>query len=217
MSVTYTIPKFMTSLAQLAKENRVTSKEVKAKKASKLQRAKDIQLQRALAAKMDKELTKLQQIAAKEEAKQAKLQAKEEAKQAKAEAMEQAKQAKLDAKAEAKQAKLEAKAEAKQAKAEAKAEAKQAKVEAKLMAKEEAKQAKVAKHEANTSVIASTKHMLSTYRNDDIHHPSCDRVDLIRKLCDQADFCYNGQVSYETTPNTQTLTTSQDEAGDELI
>jgi len=97
MSATYTTPKFMSSLARLAKENRVSNKEVKAKMAAKLQRAKDIQRQRTLAIKMDKELTKLEQIAAKEEAKQAKM----EAKQAK----EQAKQAKM----EAKQAKMEAK------------------------------------------------------------------------------------------------------------
>ena len=104
MSATYTTPKFMSSLARLAKENRVSNKEVKAKMAAKLQRAKDIQRQRTLAIKMDKELTKLEQIAAKEEAKQAKM----EAKQAK----EQAKQAKMEAKQakmEAKQAKMEAK------------------------------------------------------------------------------------------------------------
>ena len=101
MSATYTTPKFMSSLAMLAKENRVSNKEVKAKMAAKLQRAKDIQRQRTLAIKMDKELTKLEQIAAKEEAKQAKMEAKEQAKQAK----EQAKQAKE----QAKQAKMEAK------------------------------------------------------------------------------------------------------------
>ena len=101
MSATYTTPKFMSSLARLAKENRVSNKEVKAKMATKLQRAKDIQRQRTLAIKMDKELTKLEQIAAKEEAKQAKMEAKEQAKQAK----EQAKQAKM----EAKQTKMEAK------------------------------------------------------------------------------------------------------------
>ena len=76
MSATYTTPKFMSSLARLAKENRVSNKEVKAKMAAKLQRAKDIQRQRTLAIKMDKELTKLEQIAAKEEAKQAKMEAK---------------------------------------------------------------------------------------------------------------------------------------------
>jgi len=99
----------MTSLARLAKENRVSNKEVKAKMATKLQRAKDIQRQRTLAIKMDTELTKLEQITAKEEAKQAKIVAKEEAK-------EEAKQAKITAKEEAKQAKIVAKEEAKQAK-----------------------------------------------------------------------------------------------------
>ena len=98
MSATYTTPKFMSSLARLAKENRVSNKEVKAKMAAKLQRAKDIQRQRTLAIKMDTELTKLEQITAKEEAKQAKIVAKEEAKQAKITAKEEAKQAKIVAK-----------------------------------------------------------------------------------------------------------------------
>ena len=69
MSATYSTPKFMASLAKLAKENRVSNKEVNAKKAAKANRAKDIQRQNKIAAKMDKELTKLEKIAAKEEAK----------------------------------------------------------------------------------------------------------------------------------------------------
>jgi len=127
----------MTSLAKLAKENMVTNKDVKAKKAAKIQRIKDIQRNRTIATKMDKELTKLEQIADKEEAKQAKALAKEEAKQAKLEAKQSAKE-------EAKQAKEEAKEETKQAKAlakeEAKEEAKQAKLEAKRQAKTQEQQ-----------------------------------------------------------------------------
>ena len=59
MSATYSTPKFMLSLAKLAKENRVSNKEVKAKKAAKAQRVKDIQRQHKIATQMDKELTKL--------------------------------------------------------------------------------------------------------------------------------------------------------------
>ena len=106
MSATYSTPKFLTSLAKLAKENRVSNKDVKAKKAAKIQRVKDIQRQHKIAAKMDKELTKLEKVAAKEEAKQAKIEAKEEAKQAKI-------QAKEEAKTEAKQAKTNKKTAAK--------------------------------------------------------------------------------------------------------
>ena len=95
MSATYTTPKFMTSLAMLSKENKVSNKEMKAKKAAKTQRSKDIQRQNKIAAQMDKELTKLEKVAAKEEAKQAKIQAKEEAKT-------EAKQAKTNKKTAAK-------------------------------------------------------------------------------------------------------------------
>jgi len=158
MSATYTTPKFMSSLAMLAKENRVSNKEVKAKMAAKLQRAKDIQRQRTLAIKMDKELTKLEQIAAKEEAKQAKMEAKQtkmEAKQAK----EQAKQAKM----EAKQTKMEAK--------QAKEQAKQAKEQAK-QAKEQAKQAKM---EAKHTKQSKTKTQAGNN----------DRPDIIRSICEK--------------------------------
>jgi len=155
MSATYTTPKFMSSLAMLAKENRVSNKEVKAKMAAKLQRAKDIQRQRTLAIKMDKELTKLEQIAAKEEAKQAKMEAKEQAKQAK----EQAKQAKM----EAKQTKMEAK--------QAKEQAKQAKEQAK-QAKEQAKQAKM---EAKHTKQSKTKTQAGNN----------DRPDIIRSICEK--------------------------------
>ena len=79
MSAINSTPQFMKSLGALAKENRMSMKDTKAKKSAKAQRAKDIQRTHKIAAKMDKELTKLENIANKEAEKQAK----EDAKQAK--------------------------------------------------------------------------------------------------------------------------------------
>jgi hypothetical protein len=69
----------MNSLAQMAKANRVSNKVVKAKKAAKAKRATEFQRDHDDATNMDTELTKLENIAAKEEAKLAKEVAKEAA------------------------------------------------------------------------------------------------------------------------------------------
>ena len=207
MSAIVSIPKFLISLANVAKGNQVSLKEFNAKKKAKAQRAK------AYAKQVD------------EKAKADSKQAKADAKQAKA----NAKQANIEAKALAKQTKLEAKqakALAKQAKLEAKqtkALAKQTKLEAKqtkALAKQTMDQAKeLATVELNTpnktidnsikqeQLSAPTKTRStgsrkvgarsSSKKNNKID--TTDRVDIIRNLCDQSDFCYNGQVSVEIT------------------
>ena len=71
-ATTFTTPKFMNSLAKIAMENRVSNKDVKAKKQAKADRVKAINRQRKIADQMDKELTKLEKIANKEAEKQAK-------------------------------------------------------------------------------------------------------------------------------------------------
>ena len=123
-ATTFTTPKFMMSLAKLAKENRVSNKDVKAKKQAKADRVKELNRQRKIADQMDKELTKLENIANKEAAKQAKIQEKEDAKQAKIQAKADAKQAKIQAKEDAKQAKIQEKALAKEVKTQEKAQEK---------------------------------------------------------------------------------------------
>ena len=82
-SVIHTTPAFLKALGNLAKENQVSNKEFKAKLAHKAERIKQLQRQRKIAEKMDKELTKLEKNAAKEQAKQAKIAEKEAKKQAK--------------------------------------------------------------------------------------------------------------------------------------
>jgi hypothetical protein len=72
MSATYSTPTYMNSLAQMAKANRVSNKVVKAKKAAKAKRATEFQRDHDDATNMDTELTKLENIAATEEAKLAK-------------------------------------------------------------------------------------------------------------------------------------------------
>ncbi len=86
MSATYSTPTYMNSLAKMAKSNRVSNKDAKAKKVAKAKRATEFQRDHDVATNMDTELTKLENIAAKEEAQLAKGVAKEETKQAKKEA-----------------------------------------------------------------------------------------------------------------------------------
>ena len=116
-ATTFTTPKFMMSLAKLAKENRVSNKDVKAKKQAKADRVKELNRQRKIADQMDKELTKLENIANKEAAKQAKIQEKEDAKQAKIQekalAKETRAQEKAQEKALAKEVKTQEKAQEK--------------------------------------------------------------------------------------------------------
>ena len=81
-SVIHTTPAFLKALGNLAKENQVSNKEFKAKLAHKAERVKQLQRQRKIAEKMDKELTKLEKNAAKEQAKQARIDEKEAKKQA---------------------------------------------------------------------------------------------------------------------------------------
>ena len=108
-SIIHTTPTFLKALGNLAKENQVSNKEFKAKIAHKAERVKQLQRQRKIAEKMDKELTKLEKNAAKEQAKQAKIDAKEAKKQAKIaekEAKKQTKEAKIAEKEAKKQARV---------------------------------------------------------------------------------------------------------------
>ena len=203
MSAIMSTPKFLVSLAKFAKGNQVSLKEFNAKKKAKAQRAKAYAKQVEEKAKTDAKQAKIEAKQAKIEAKQAKALAKEEAKQAKV----LARQTKLEAK--------QAKALAKQAKLEAK--------QVKQLAKQTMDQAKeLATVELNTPV--KTIHTAATVKQEQLlsaptktrstgsrkvaarssskknkKGDATDRVDIIRNLCDQADFCYNGQVSVEIT------------------
>ena len=228
MSAIMSTPKFLVSLAKFAKGNQVSLKEFNAKKKAKAQRAKAYAKQVEEKAKTDAKQAKIEAKQVEEKAKTDAKQAKIEAKQAKIEAKQakiEAKQAKALAKEEAKQAKVlarQTKLEAKQAKA----LAKQAKLEAKQvkqLAKQTMDQAKeLATVELNTPV--KTIHTAATVKQEQLlsaptktrstgsrkvaarssskknkKGDATDRVDIIRNLCDQADFCYNGQVSVEIT------------------
>ena len=204
MSATFTTPKFMNSLAKLAKENRVSNKDVKAKKQAKkqakAQRVKDIQRQHKIAAQMDKELTKLEKIADKEADKQAKIQAKEDAKQAKIQAKVEAKEEKAQEKEDAKQEKAHEKALAKVAKAQEKAHEKalakeakaQEKAHEKAVAKEAKAQEKAVAKKTNTQEKKTKKAIKVVERND--------RQDIIQTLCEKLGHGnVNTDVSVEVT------------------
>ena len=167
MSATFTTPKFMNSLATLAMENRVSNKDVRAKKQAKAQRVKAIHRQRKIADQMDKELTKLENIANKEAAKQAKIQEKEDAKQAKIQEKALAKETKAQEKALAKEAKAQEKAHEK---AQEKALAKEAKAQEKALAKE-------AKAQEKAQEKKTKKATKVVERND--------RQDIIQTLCEK--------------------------------
>ena len=87
--------------------------------------------------------------------------------------------------------------EAKKANSLAKKEAKLAKEANAAAVKPEVKIEVTPVKEEKTSAkipIPSTKKTKSAKK-----YASDDRVDIIRNLCDQSDFCYNGQVSVEVT------------------
>ena len=158
MSVVNSTPSFIQALTPIAKENHVSNK---AKQAAKAKHAKEIDTQNKLAAKMDKQLTKLEKIADKESAKQAKEQAKLEKAAAKeAKKMNKSKESKAAAK---EQAKLEKTA----AKEQAKLEKTAAKEHAKEQAKEQAKLEKAA-----TIRLANTATMMK-------------RIDIIKTIHDK--------------------------------
>ena len=164
-ATTTPMPFFMKALVNLAKENQVSNKDFKAKMSRKASRVKQLQLERKLADKMDKELTKLEKIADKEQSKQAKANAKQ--------AKEDAKQAKLQAKADAKQAKEDAK--------QAKLQAKQAKENAK-QAKTEAKQTKVADKVTNPDTTKKSKLKIKVKSTANQEN---SREDIIQTICEQ--------------------------------
>ena len=109
---TQTIPAFMKSIANFAKDNQISTKIFKQKTVARNKRAKEISKERKTASKIlaknqlyeQKQLKILEAVALKESAKQAKLDEKEAAKTEKLALKEAAKQAKLDEKLALKEA-----------------------------------------------------------------------------------------------------------------
>ena len=166
-SVIHTTPAFLKALGNLAKENQVSNKEFKAKLAHKAERIKQLQRQRKIAEKMDKELTKLEKNAAKEQAKQAKI--------AEKEAKKQAKEAKLAEKQAKKQAK------------EAKLAEKQAKKLARAVTTDTDSDESV--HNDVEKVVVAEKTVKKTVakKQSKAKAENNDRTDIIRSICEQLD------------------------------
>ena len=199
-SIIHTTPTFLKALGNLAKENQVSNKEFKAKLAHKANRVKQLQRQRKIADQMDKELTKLEKNAAKEQAKQDKMDAKQ-AKIAEKETKKQAKEAKIAAKIAEKEAKKQAKEAKKQAK-EAKIAANEAKKqtkETKIAEKQAKKLARVVTTDTDSDesfhnhvekvVVAPEKTVKKTVakKQSNAKAENNDRMDIIRSICEQLD------------------------------
>ena len=209
-SVTYTTPAFLKALGNLAKENQVSNKEFKAKLAHKANRVKQLQCQRKIADQMDKELTKLEKNAAKEQAKQDKMDAKQ-AKIAEKETKKQAKEAKIaekEAKKQAKEAKIAEKEAKKQARVvttdtDSDDNVEDEDVAVKTVVKKAAKQSKQVKEskqakddekaaakQAKVDEKAAAKQSKQTKKSEKSKAEKNDRADIIRSICEQLGSSY---------------------------